>query len=118
MHITALVFRLRVVFTMRFVYKGHAHQIIDSLRFQLTYDEGETPTTCLTNHKSSISHHITTLVINSLGGRHTHTQYHRHRGQKQFQETRRVPPFGQRAPGLKILNMYNINISGICHVEL
>jgi len=30
--------------------------------------------TCLTNHKSSISHHITPLVINSLGGGHTHMQ--------------------------------------------
>ena len=31
---------------------------------------------CLTNHMrliDSVSHHITTLYINSLGGRHTHT---------------------------------------------
>jgi len=33
----------------------------------------ETPTTCLTNHKGSISYHITPLVINILGGGHTHT---------------------------------------------
>jgi len=33
----------------------------------------ETPKTCLTNHKGSVSHHITPLVINSLGGGHTHT---------------------------------------------
>ena len=32
--------------------------------------------TYLTNHMGSISHHITPLVINSLGGRHTHTQTH------------------------------------------
>ena len=29
--------------------------------------------TGLTNHTGSISHHITALVINALGGRHTHT---------------------------------------------
>jgi len=36
-------------------------------------NEKETPKTCLTNHKGSISHHIMPLVINSLGGGHTHT---------------------------------------------
>jgi len=36
-------------------------------------NERETPKTCLTNHKGSISHHIMLLVINSLGGGHTHT---------------------------------------------
>jgi len=40
------------------------------------------------------------LVINSLGGRHTHT--YRHRRQKQFQETSHVPAFGWCTPGLKI----------------
>ena len=29
--------------------------------------------TYLTNHNGSISRHVTPLVINSLGGRHTHT---------------------------------------------
>jgi len=33
----------------------------------------ETTKTYLTNHKGSISHHITPLVINSLMGGHTHT---------------------------------------------
>ena len=41
---------------------------------------------CLTNHKGSISHHITLLVINSLGGGHTDTytdtQAYQLRGQK------------------------------------
>jgi len=40
--------------------------------FNCYINEGETPKTCLTNHKDSISHHITPLVINSLGGGHTH----------------------------------------------
>ena len=46
--------------------------------------------TCLTNHTKPISHHITPLVIYSLGGGHTdtHTQTHTHRH--------------RRAPGLKI----------------
>ena len=30
--------------------------------------------TCLTNHMGSISHHSTSLVINSLGGGHTYIQ--------------------------------------------
>jgi len=55
-------------------------------------NEREMPKTCLTNHKGSISHHITSLFINSLGAdtqtnTHTHTQAYRHHGQKQFQET-------------------------------
>jgi len=40
--------------------------------FNCHINEKKTPKTCLTNHKNSISHHITPLVINSLGGRHTH----------------------------------------------
>jgi len=59
------------------------------------------PTTCLTNHKSSISHHITPLVIHSLGGKHTHTHAYSHCGQKQFQETSHVLAFGWLTPGLK-----------------
>jgi len=55
--------------------------------FNCHINEREAPTTCLTNHKSSISHHITPLVINSLGGKRTHTQTYSHCGQKQFQET-------------------------------
>ena len=35
--------------------------------------------TYLTNHNGYISHHITPLVINSLGGGHTHAYRHPHR---------------------------------------
>ena len=49
--------------------------------------------TCLTNHTRPISYHITPLVINALGGGHTHTSM---REPKQFQETRRAHP------GLKV----------------
>jgi len=69
--------------------------------FNCHINERETPKTCLTNHKGSISHYIMPIVINSFGGRHTHTCTHmhtyRHYGQKQFQETSCVPG----APGLK-----------------
>jgi len=41
--------------------------------FKCYINKRETPTTCLTNHKSSRSHHIMPLVINNLGGGHTHT---------------------------------------------
>ena len=34
--------------------------------------------TCLTNRMGSILHHIMPLVINSLGGGHTHTHTHKH----------------------------------------
>ena len=34
--------------------------------------------TCLTNRMGSISRHITLLVINNLGGGHTHTHIHTH----------------------------------------
>jgi len=47
------------------------------IRFDFNYhiNKRETPKTCLTNHKGSISHHITPLVINSLGA-DTHTHAH------------------------------------------
>jgi len=77
--------------------------------FNCHINERETPTTCLTNHKSSISHCITPLVINSLGGGHTHTHTHTHmhdvyshHGQKQFQETSCALAFGWHTPVLKI----------------
>ena len=45
--------------------------------------------TCLTNHTQSISHHITPLVINALGGIHTDRLTHIPTSKpKQFQETR------------------------------
>ena len=56
--------------------------------------------TCLTNHARSISHHITSLVINSLGGGHLHTHIPTHEP-KQFQETRCVPAASRSMPGLK-----------------
>jgi len=40
--------------------------------FNCHINERETPETCLTNHKGSISNHIMPLVINSLMGEHTH----------------------------------------------
>jgi len=46
--------------------------------FSCHINERGTLKTCLTNHKGSISHHITLLVINSFGGEHTHTDTHAH----------------------------------------
>ena len=56
----------------------------------------------------SISRHITPLVINSLGGGHTHTRKHTYRRSRtgSIQETRRAPAAGRRAPGLKKLLMF------------
>jgi len=45
--------------------------------FNCYINKREIPKTCLTNHKGSISHHITLLVINSFGmGIHIHTHMH------------------------------------------
>ena len=57
-----------------------------------SYKETKSCRTGLANHTGSIYHHNMSLVINSLGGRHTHTPTHipMHK-QKQFQETWRVP---------------------------
>jgi len=73
MSIKALPFPLSAVFMMHCFYKGHAHQLKACHDFNSYINEKETPKTCLTNHKGSISHHITPLVINSLRGGHTHT---------------------------------------------
>jgi len=76
------------------------------IRHNLNYyiNERETPKTCLTNHKNSISHHITLLVINILVGRHTniytHTHTYSHCRQKQFQETSCALAKGRCASGL------------------
>jgi len=105
-YVMALPCHLRAVFTTRFVYKGHAHQLLIRHDFNCHINERKTPTTCLTNHKSSISHHITPLVIHSLGGGHTHTHAYSHRGQKQFQETRCTPAKGWRTPGLTKIVSY------------
>jgi len=66
--------------------------------FNCHINKKETPEIFLTNHKGSISHHITLLVINSLGGGQSYTAYSHH-GQKQFQETSCAPAFGQHTPG-------------------
>ena len=50
----------------------HAHY---RYRLQLPYKSHRT---YLTNRMGSISHHITPLVINSLGGGHTHAHTHTH----------------------------------------
>jgi len=75
----ALPCLLHAVFMMRYVYKGHLHQLYDSPRLQLLYKQKGIPKTCLTNYKGSISHHIMPLVINIFGGgeTHTHTQAYR-----------------------------------------
>jgi len=40
--------------------------------FNCHINEREKSKICLTNHKGSVSHHITSLGINSLRGGHTH----------------------------------------------
>jgi len=84
--IMALPCSIRAVFTTCFVYKGHVHQLLNSPQLQLPYKRKGKPKTCLTNHKGSISHHITPLVINSLRGWHTHA--YSHHEQIQFQENK------------------------------
>jgi len=71
----ALPCPLHAVFTTCFVYKGHTHQaptIWIRNDWKCHINKRERPNTCLTNHKSSISHPIMLLVINNLGGGHTH----------------------------------------------
>jgi len=72
--------------------------------FNYHINERETPKTCLTNHKGSISHHITLLVINSLRGGHTHTYI----ADKSNFKKSGVPAKGRHAPGLKI--SFGINL--------
>jgi len=72
--------------------------------------EREIPKTCLINHKGSISHHIMPLVINSLGGGHTHTHI-------QTSWTEAIPRnLGRRAPGLKsmYLNKMKLKVLTTC----
>jgi len=102
-YITALPCRLQAAFTMRFVYKGHAHQLIDLLWLQLPYIWKGNTYNLFNQSQSSISHHITPLVINSLRGRHTYTRI-------QTSQTkvisRNQSRFGRRAPGLKMLDYF------------
>jgi len=76
MYITPLPCHLCVIFMTHFVYKGHTHNLSICHNFHCHINERKTPTTCLTNHKSSISHHIMPLVIKSLGGGDTHAHIH------------------------------------------
>jgi len=46
---------------------------MDLPQLQLPFKQKGKSTTYLANHKGSISHPIMPLVINSLGGTHTHT---------------------------------------------
>ena len=76
---------------LAYSYRASFHDTYSCLRHaqyryqpQLPYKSHRT---YLTNHMESISHHITPLVINSLGGGHTRKHTHTHtdiRGQKQF----------------------------------
>jgi len=78
------------------------YRICHNFNFNCYINKRETPTTCLTNHKGSISHHIMPLVINNLRGKDTHMQAYRYRGQKQFQETRCTLAKSWHMPGLNI----------------
>jgi len=80
----ALPCPLRAVFTMRFVFEGHAHP----------------------NHKGSRSHPITPLVINSLGGGHTHTHTHSLQTKVILRNQLRQPK-----AGTPVLNYIEANIS-------
>ena len=68
---------------------------------------GKSCKTCLTNHTRSISHHITSLVINALRGGHTQTdtqtQTHTHTNMqtKAISKTQRVQACSLHASGLK-----------------
>jgi len=75
--------------------------------FNCHVNKRETTKTCLTNHKGSISHHITSLVINILGSRGTHTYSHCEK--KQFQET------SDASPGLKTVIIQTSTYKDISH---
>jgi len=70
--------------------------------FNCHINERQTLKTCLTNDKGSISHHITPLGINSLGGghAHTHTHKHTHIADKSNFKKPGAPAFSCRGPGL------------------
>ena len=56
--------------------------------------------TFFTNHMGSISHHMTPLVNNSLGGRHTQTRLPTFADKVILRNQARA---GQREPGLKVM---------------
>ena len=83
-------------------------------RLQLPYISHRT---YLTNRMGSISHHIMPLVINSLGGGHTHTQTHtracacKHTCTHTFVDRSNSKKLGKAgAPGLK-------NIDGLTALQ-
>ena len=77
---------------------------------------GKSRKTCLTNRTWSISHHITPLVINGLGGRHTdrqtHTHAYRHANQNNFKKPG-ARGLRLRAPGLKMSPLSNSVYSSV-----
>jgi len=81
--------------------------------FNCHINERETPKTCLTNHKSSISHHTIPLVINSLGGGDTHTQT---LWTKVI--SRNQARAGQSVPGLKTVPLMTLNCPMQCILTL
>jgi len=76
MSITALPCLLHAVSRHALFMKAMPTNYTICHNFNYHINNRETPKTCLTNHKCSISHHITPLVINSLRGRHTHVHTH------------------------------------------
>ena len=64
--------------------------------FNYLISKRENLKTCLTNHKGSISHHIMPVVINSLGGGDTHTDF---KNNKSNFKKPGAPAKGRRAPG-------------------
>ena len=69
---TALAYSYRVSLHDAYECQGHTHKWY---RLQSPYNSCRT---CLTNRIGFISCHITSLVINSLRGRHTYTQTRTH----------------------------------------
>ena len=85
---------------------------------------GESRKTCLTNRTRPISHHITPLVINGLGGGHTdtrtYTQTHTRiltRGPKQFQETRRARPLVKKESTKFTKTLHHLEFLQECRKE-
>ena len=67
--------------------------------------------TYLTNHMGSISHHITPLVVHSLGGGDTHTHTHKHTCIQIFADRSNSKKPGWRVPGLKMFFTYGSSVN-------
>ena len=88
------------------VTKAMPIHFIDSKCHIKQLNAGKSCKVCLNNHTWSISHHIMLLVINALGGGHTHICQHANK--HDFKK-----PGEQHAPGLKseeIISIYAIYI--------